>query len=184
MKEAVGKWQRVSCEEVYENPWIRVTHEEVITPGNTEGIYGVVHFKNRAVGVIALDDDGNTWLVGQSRYALGSYSWEIPEGGSPDGEDPLDAAKRELAEETGLRAEHWEPLMTLHTSNSVCDEVAYLYLAKGLTEGQQNLDETEDIVVKKLPLTEAIDMAVKGEITDAMSVAALLRVALLNKLKM
>jgi len=176
--QKVGGWQQLSVRDVYENPWIKVTHEDVLTPGGTEGIYGVVHFKNRAVGVVPIDEEGNTWLVRQSRYTLDCFTWEIPEGGAPYDEDLLIAAQRELEEETGLLADEWEELMTVHQSNSVSDEVAKLYVAKKLRPGQQQLEATEDIEVKKLPLSDAIDMVKSGEITDALSVAALLRIAL------
>lgn len=178
MKEKIGGWRQLNEDCVYENNWIRVTHEDVMRPNGTEGIYGVVHFKNQAVGVLPIDDEGNTWLVGQSRYTLNEFSWEIPEGGSPMNEDPLVSAQRELEEEVGLVAAHWELLMKVHTSNSVTDEVGFIYLAKGLSKGKQQLEDTEDIQVKKLPLTEAIDMAKRGEITDTMSLAALYKVAL------
>lgn len=178
MKRDKPSWVTKKKDTVYENPWIKVSHHEVVTPGNTNGVYGVVQFKNRAVGVIPIDDKGNTWLVGQSRYPLDHFSWEIPEGGVPLDEEPICGAKRELAEEVGLSAQHWELIQTLHLSNSVTDEVAYIFVAKGLTMGLQNLDETEDIQVMKLPLADAIIMAKNGEITDAISVAGLLRVAL------
>ncbi len=177
-KEKIGGWRQKSEDTVYENNWIRVTHDEVLRPNGSEGIYGVVHFKNQAVGVVPIDEDGNTWLVSQSRYTLDQRTWEIPEGGSPIGEDPLETAKRELQEEVGLHAKEWETLMTLHTSNSVTDEVGYIYVAKGLSLGEQSLEDTEDIMVKKLPLSEAIDMAKRGDITDAMSLAALFRLGM------
>lgn len=177
----IGGWQQLSEKEIYQNPWIKLTHEEVLTPAGTPGIYGVVHFKNRAVGVVPVDEEGNTWLVHQSRYTLDCFTWEIPEGGAPEGEDMLEAAKRELEEETGLLAEHWEELMTLHQSNSVSDEVGKVFVARGLSAGTQALEATEDITVRKLPLDEAIEMVMNGEITDAMSVAGLLKVALLQK---
>jgi len=176
----VGGWQRLHVDLRYENPWIKVTHEEVITPSGTQGIYGLVHFKNRAVGVIPIDDEGNTWLVRQSRYALNCYTWEIPEGGAPEGEDMLEAAKRELEEEAGLIAQSWEELMTLHQSNSVTDEIGKIYVARNLQPGEQQLEPTEDIEIRKMPLDDAIAMVEKGEITDAMSVAGLLRMALLK----
>ncbi|WP_086933553.1 NUDIX domain-containing protein [Agarilytica rhodophyticola] len=178
MKKKIAGWCQLKQEVVYENPWIRVTHEDVTRPNGSEGIYGVVHFKNQAVGIVAIDDEDNTWLVRQSRYALNQYTWEIPEGGSPIGEDPLSSAKRELNEEVGLVADNWQPLMTLHTSNSVTDEVGFIFVARGLSAGQQALEESEDIEVRKLPLKEAIEMAMNGEITDAMSIAALLKLAL------
>lgn len=174
----IGGWQVTSSTVAYENPWIKVSHDDVITPSGTKGIYGVVHFKNTAIGVVPIDDEGNTWLVRQSRYTLNQFTWEIPEGGCPDGEEPLIAAQRELEEEVGLRAQHWELLMTLHLSNSVTDEVALVYVARNLLPGQQQLEATEDIELQKIPLADAIDMVKRGEITDGISVAALLRLAL------
>lgn len=178
MTDKIGGWQRKSTRCVYENPWIRVSHEEVITPGNTDGIYGVVHFKNTAVGVVPVDEDNHTYLVRQTRYTMNQYTWEIPEGGCPREEDTLAAVKRELREEVGLSAERWDKLQELQLSNSVTDETAVIYVARGLTQGEQTLDDSEDIEVQRLPLTEAIAMVERGEITDAISVAALLRLAL------
>jgi len=178
----IGPWQLHYSENVYENPWLRLEHHEVTTPGNTPGIYGKVCFKNRAVGVIPVDEQGYTWLVGQYRYPLQAYSWEIPEGGCPLGSSAPAAALRELAEETGLRAAALHSLMTLHTSNSCTDEVAELYVARGLTLGESAPEPCEELEVRRLPLTEVIDMALSGEITDAISVAALLKLhALLLK---
>lgn len=173
-----GGWQRLTSRCVYDNPWISVFHEQVKTPGGGEGIYGVVHFKGVAVGVVPIDDQQNTWLVKQSRYTLNDYTWEIPEGGSALGESTLACAQRELEEEVGLNASRWRELMKLHTTNSVSDESAVVYVAEGLTVGTQKLDATEDIEIKKLPLREAIEMAKRGEITDAISVAALMRLGL------
>lgn len=172
-----GPWQRLTSERVYETPWISVYHETVITPAGTEGIYGVVHFKNTAVGVVPLDEDNNIWLVGQTRYTLNEYTWEIPAGGCPRGEDSLIAAQRELQEEVGLTAQRWEKLFDLQLSNSVTDEVGTIYLARELTPTPQSLDVTEDIEVRKLPLDEAIAMVDRGEITDVLSVAALMKLA-------
>ena len=177
MIKKIGPWRRVSSRVVYENAWIRLFHDDVITPGGTEGIYGRVNFKNHAVGVIPIDDDGNTWLVKQTRYPLDSESWEIPEGGSPKGEDILQTARRELEEECGLVAERWDKLIEIHTSNSVTDEAGTVFVARGLAVGNQQLEVTEDIVLKKLPLQEAINMVLNGEITDSLSVAGLLRLA-------
>ena len=178
--EKVGGWKTKTSHVIYENPWIKVSHEEVITPKGTDGIYGVVHFKNTAIGVVPLDDEGNTWLVKQSRYALNQYTWEIPEGGCPHGEEPINAAKRELEEEVGLQAHRWEQLMTMHLSNSVTDEFCVVFVARDLFPGTQQLESTEDIEYKKLPLKEAIEMVKSGEITDGISVAALLRLALID----
>lgn len=178
LNEKVGGWKTKSTALVYENPWISVSHNEVITPKGTDGIYGVVHFKNIAIGVVPIDDEGNTWLVKQSRYSLNQYTWEIPEGGCPQGESPLNAAKRELEEEVGVQAHDWQQLMTMHLSNSVTDEFCVVFVARDLFAGQQQLEATEDIECKKVPLSEAIEMVKSGEITDGISVAALLRVAL------
>lgn len=172
-------WKTLSIQEVYDNRWIKVTHREVLTPAGTPGIYGMVHFKNIAIGIVPIDDEGNTWLVGQYRYTLDQYSWEIPEGGCPEGTDPLATAKRELKEETGMAAAHWEQLLDFHTSNSVTDEYGIAYLATGLSYGEAEPEETEDLQVKKVPLQEAIDMVMRGEITDALSVMALLKVKVL-----
>lgn len=178
LREKVGGWKTKSSAVVYENAWLKVSHEEVITPKGTDGIYGVVHFKNTAIGVVPIDDEGNTWLVKQSRYTLNQYTWEIPEGGCPQGESPLNAAKRELEEEVGLQANDWQQLMTMHLSNSVTDELCVVFVARDLFAGKQQLEATEDIEFKKLPLIEAIEMVKSGEITDGISVAALLRIAL------
>lgn len=177
-KLKIGGWQQKSQTIAYDNSWIQVRHEEVIRPNGTEGIYGVVHFKSRAIGIIAIDDDDQICLVKQSRYPNNETTIEIPEGGASLDEQPLDAAKRELREETGLSAAHWQPFMELRTSNSVTDEIAFIFLASQLSQGAQQLEDTEDIELLKLPTAEAIRMAVDGEITDAMSVAALLKLAL------
>ena len=160
---------------VWENDWMGVYEDDVINPGGGRNLYGHIRFKNRAVAIVPLDDDGNTWLVGQDRYTLGEWSWELPMGGAPLDEDPLDAAKRELREETGLTATDWSELMRLHTSNSITNEVGVVFVARKLTQGATEFEETEDLEIRKLPLAEAIAMARSGEITDAISVAALLR---------
>ena len=167
-------WQKLASRVVYDNDWMQVREDHVINPGGGENQYGYVHFKNRAVAIIALDEADNTWLVGQQRYTLGEYSWELPMGGAPLDEAPLDAAKRELQEETGLSARNWEEVLRLHTSNSITDEVGLVYVATRLMMGMPNTEETEDLEVRKLPLEEAVQMVLDGEITDAISVAALL----------
>lgn len=177
MNENQNPWKTLSSELKYENPWISVREDQVINPAGGNGIYGVVTFKNLAVGIIPVDDEGNTYLVGQYRYALNEYSWEIPEGGCKVGTDPLEAAQRELKEETGFTAGTWTQFLRLHTSNSVCDETALVYIARDLVPGKTDWDETEDLKIRKLPLSEAIEMAMEGKITDAISLAALLKVA-------
>lgn len=167
-------WKKLDSKLVYENDWMQVREDEVINPGGGTNLYGHVHFKNIAVAILPLDEEGNTWLVGQDRYTLGAYSWELPMGGSPEGEAPLDAARRELQEETGLSAANWTELLRLHPSNSITDEVGVVFVATDLTVGATNFGETEDLTVRKLPVEEAVRMALDGEITDAISVAALL----------
>lgn len=170
-------WKLLSRRAIYDNPWIQVDEDRVINPGGGNSRYGTVRFKNKAIGIIPIDEHGNTWLVGQYRYVPDAYSWEIPMGGSPLGEDILETARRELKEETGLTAEKWTRLMRLHTSNSVTDEEGFVFVAQHLTEGATEFEETEDIRVKKLPLLDAVQMVMDGGITDAISVAGLLRIA-------
>lgn len=168
-------WKSLHQQKVYESPWITVYHENVITPAGSNGIYGWVNYKHLALGVIPIDEKGYTWLVGQYRYPGKYYSWEIPEGGGAMNEEPIQAIARELKEETGLRASHYEHLQTMHLSNSVSNEVAHIYLATGISEGIATPEDTEDLEVKRVPLKKAIEMVHKGEITDAMSVAGLLK---------
>lgn len=155
--------------------------DQVINPNGGQGIYGVVSFHNKAIGIIPLDEQGNTWLIGQYRYPLDTYSWEIPMGGGHKSVPTLESAKRELLEETGLTASHWELLLTTHTSNSVTDETGYVYLARGLSQGQTQFDETEQLKIRKLPFHQAVRMVMQGEITDAISMAGLLKAALMQQ---
>ena len=179
--EEENPWITHQTELKYENPWIRVTESEVTIPSGKPGIYGVVHFKNRAVGIIPVDEDGFTWLVGQYRYPLDSYEWEIPAGGCPPGETLEETALREVKEETGVSAGKLRPLIeNMALSNSVSDERAFVFLAEDLVPGESSPEETEELVIKRLPLGEAIRMVLEGTITDSMSVAGLLRMALLN----
>jgi 8-oxo-dGTP pyrophosphatase MutT (NUDIX family) len=171
-------WRRETRRVAYENPWLTVWHDEVIRPDGQPGIYGVVHFANLAVGVVALDADDRVTLVGQFRYTLDAWSWEIPEGGVPFDEDPQDGAARELREETGLSAATWHELGRVHLSNSVTDEAGILFQATDLTEGDAQPDGTEAIEVRHVPFPEALAMTLDGRITDALSVMALQRVAL------
>lgn len=172
-------WQTLSSEEKYNNNWITVTEHQVINPSGGKGIYGEVHFKNIAIGVLPLDEEQNTWLVGQYRFPLKAYSWEIPEGGGPLGSDPELSAKRELVEETGLVANKLIEIQRMYLSNSVSDELAIIYLAQDLTQGEAEPEETEELQIIKVPFSKAYQMVVDGEITDSMSVAAILKVQLL-----
>ena len=173
-------WTILNQKKVYENPWISLTEYDVLNPSGNKGIYGKVSFKNRAVGVVALDQELNVYLVGQYRFTLDQYSWELPEGGSPFEETLLDTAKRELLEETGITAQHWEHILDIHLSNSVTDEVGALYLATELSFGEAEPEDTEELALKKLHLDSAIDMIYSGEITDALTIAGLLRTKLLS----
>lgn len=168
-------WKITGEKAVYQNPWIQVTEYAVINPSGNPGIYGKVHFNNVAVGIIAMEPDGTIYMVGQYRFALDAYSWEIPEGGAPVGQDPLAGAKRELKEETGLVAAHWQEILRMHLSNSVSDELAIVYLAWELRQEVPEPEETEDLSLKKVNWEEALDWQAKGKITDAMTVAALLK---------
>ncbi len=172
-------WITLESETKYDNPWIRVVEHQVLTPKRTPGIYGTVHFKHLATGVIPIDADGNTYLVGQYRFALNAYSWEIPEGGGKANESALESAQRELREETGLSAARWLELVHLHLSNSVCDEAGICYVAWDLTAGQSCPEDVEQLVIKRLPFRELIAMLWRSEITDAMSVAAIQRLELM-----
>jgi len=178
--EAIGPWRRLTSDVVYENPWIRVHHEKVLTPAGTPGIYGRVHFRNQAIAIVAIDADEHVFLVKQFRYARGEYSLEIPKGGGARDVDPLEIAKRELKEETGFTAAKWQHLLQVQISNSVTNQDGHVFVAEQLMAGEQSLDDSEDIEVFRVPLADAIAMACDGRITDDFSVVSLLRVALLR----
>lgn len=169
-------WKKLSEEIKYETPWIKVTHHEVITPGGSNGIYGCVSFKNLAVGIIPLDNELNTWIVGQYRYPIQKYTWEIPEGGCPIGTDPLETAKRELKEEVGIIASSWKLIQELDLSDSASDEISYCFLAQDLEFGLPEQEDNEDLTIRKLPFSELFDLTEKGIIRDAISVAAIYKV--------
>jgi 8-oxo-dGTP pyrophosphatase MutT (NUDIX family) len=175
---AVGPWRRRSRRVAYENEWISVWHDEVDRPDGSPGIYGVVHFANLAVGVVVLDDEDRVLLVGQHRYSLYAYSWEIPEGGVPPGESAIDGARRELREETGVDATGWRELVRLHLSNSISDEAGVVFAALASRHGTPTPDPTEDLAVRWVPFDAALTMMTMGEITDALSVIGLQAVAL------
>lgn len=180
MEEPVvaGPWTRRTRRVAYENAWITIWHDEVTRPDGEPGIYGVVHFANLAVGVLALDDTGLVPLVGQYRYALDRYSWEIPEGGAGPDEEPLEAARRELAEETGYTGGAWRELCRADLSNSVCDEGAVLFEATGLEPGPAAPEGTESLELRWVAFDEALAMIARAEIKDAMTILALQRLAL------
>lgn len=171
------KWRIHSARTRYENPWIRLREYEATAPTGAPAVYGLVSFRNHAVGVLPLEADGATWLVGQSRFTMGRYSWELPEGGCSVDADPFDAAVRELSEETNLKAAHWLPLLeNLHLSNSVTDERGFAWICWGLSPcDAHEADDVEDLALRRLPVGEAVQMAVSGEITDAFTLAMLLK---------
>jgi 8-oxo-dGTP pyrophosphatase MutT (NUDIX family) len=175
MSEKNNPWKTLSQREVYDSPWIKVTEHQVINPANREGIYSVVNFKNVAVGIIPLSDDHHTWLVGQYRYPIQQYTWEIPEGGAPPSKPLLESAKRELREETGITAQQWEKVQEMYLSNSATDERAVIYLAQNLTFHTPEPEETEELALQKVSLEEALEMVEQGVINDAISVAAFLK---------
>jgi 8-oxo-dGTP pyrophosphatase MutT (NUDIX family) len=170
--ESRDPWVRRSRVTVYENPWIEVWHDEVVRPDGSDGIYGVVHFRTRAVGAVVLDDADRVLLVGQYRYTLGRYSWEIPEGGSLWDEDPLAGVKRELAEETGYTASDWRELIRFTVSNSVTDEEAVMFVATELSEGTSSPEPTEELAIRWVPFTEVLAMIDRGDIHDVITQAA------------
>lgn len=173
-------WRRLSGRLVYDNPWLSIEEDQVLNPAGKPGIYGKVLFKNRAVAILPVDDARHIYLVGQSRYMQGRFSWEVPKGGAPGQEDLLTCAQRELTEETGLQAQNWLTLMAdVDVSNSVTNELAYAYLATGLSQGASSPEETEDITVQRVSLNSALQMCLDGEIRCLLSIAAILRLHLL-----
>jgi ADP-ribose pyrophosphatase len=180
MEKSKESWKKISSEIKYENPWISLEHHEVITPGGKPGIYGQVNFKNLAIGIVPIDDKMNTYLVGQYRFPLDEYSWEIPEGGCPFDEDILDCAKRELLEETGVVAQKWTYISKIHTSNSVCNEIGHIFMAEELSFSEAEPEDTEDLQVKKVPLSQAYTWVMDNKITDSLSVAGILKATLLK----
>jgi len=173
--EAHNPWTKISGEVKYDNPWIKITEDRVKNPAGKDGIYGVVHYKNYAIAVIPLDEEYNTWIVGQYRYPMDSYEWEIVEGGCPEGTSPLATAHRELHEEVGLEAKHMELILEMQLSNSCTDEVTYSYIASGLNYVGEAPEEDEALAIRKIPFSEVYEMVLRGEIRDALSVASILR---------
>ena len=159
----------------FKNSYFTVSEREVHTPSGDPGYYGVIHFVRQAVGAIPIDDDGNTWLVGQYRYPHDTYEWEIPEGGADPGESTLECAQRELLEETGIIAAEWQLLLEMQISNSVTDEISTTYVARGLSFTEAQPESTEQLAIRKLPLAEAVSMVMDGRIRDSISVASLLK---------
>lgn len=178
--EKRGPWTLLEENERYRSPWIVVSQHEVIDPGGQRGIYGVVHFENIALGVVALDEHMNTWIVGQYRYPVKAYSWEIPEGGGKRDVPPLVSAQRELREEAGIVADRWTEILRMDLSNSASDEHAVIYLAQGLTFHAPRPDHDEELALRKLPFEELYAMVMRGELLDSLTVAAVMKVKLLQ----
>ena len=172
-------WRINSEKDIYDNPWINLTEYQVINPAGKPGIYGKVHFKNMAIGVVALDDEMNTYLVGQYRFTLGQYCWEIPEGGCPLGTDPLQRPNVNCWKRPGWKASHWRELQQIHLSNSVCDEFGFIYLAQGLWQFEPEPEDTEQLITKKVPFAVDYLMVCDNEITDSISIAAILKIRLM-----
>lgn len=180
MSKRENPWKTLNSREVYDNPWITVVEHDVTNPSGNPGIYGKVNFKNVACGIIPLDNEGNTWIVGQYRYTLEEYSWEIPMGGVARSTNLLAGAKRELKEETGLSASRWEQILTVHISNSITDEAGSVFVAEELEPGETAFDETEKIDIRCVSFAELLRMAMHGEITDLLSIAGILKLAALR----
>lgn len=170
------RWTPRHVRTVHDSPWIALELSEPIAPTGHEAKYGVVRFKNRAVGVLPLHEDGTVTMVGQMRYALDAYSWEMPEGGVPFDEDLSDGARRELREEVGLEAATLTEILRMDLSNSVCDEEAVCYLATGLTPAQTAPDETESLEIARLPFKDVLNAVINGQVRDSLTVATVLRV--------
>ncbi len=171
-------WTTLSRRTVYENRWIHVREDQVLTPSGSEGIYGVVKFRHQAVAIIPLDDQGHTWLVGQYRYATDSYSWEVPMGGHPLDQPAIEGAHKELREETGLSAARMTELMQTQLSNSVTDQMGTAFVAQQLSQGDTDFDDTEQLQIRRLPFDKALAMCLDGRISDLFSIAALQQLAL------
>lgn len=176
-----GPWTVLSRERVYENPWIEVDHHDILTPNGTPGLYGVVGLRNDAVGVLPIDAQGRTILVGQHRFPRDYYSWELPEGGGAKDRPAAESALRELAEETGLTARRWTELLVMDLSNAITDERAYGFLAWDLVVGEPDHDDAERIEIRRVPYRAALDMAYTGEIVDAFSQAMLFKAELMRQ---
>ncbi len=179
MSNEKNPWTILRTETKYDNPWLYVQEHQVLNPVGNQGIYGVVHIKHYAVAILPLDENYNTWIVGQHRFPFDSFEWEIIEGGCPEGSLPLDTAKRELKEEAGLEAERYELILEMQLSNSKTDEISYSYIAKGITFTGAEPEEDEQLTIRKVPFSELYEMCLNGTIKDALSIATVLKAKVL-----
>lgn len=179
MSNDISNWIVKNEKTQYENPWIKVTEYQVINPSGNDGIYGKVHYKNIAIGIIPLGDNGKIHMIGQYRFVLNKYSIEIPEGGGDPNIDPLESAKRELKEETGLKANKWEKILEMHLSNSVSDELAIVYLATNLVQEESEPEETEKLTLLTMTVDEVYKLILDNTITDAITVSAILKLKIM-----
>ena len=175
MKPAGRGWSVRSARTAYENPWLILRHYETVAPTGNPAIYGVVSYKNLAIAILPLHENGDVTLIGQHRMPLADYTWEIPEGGGPIGIDPLESAQRELREEAGLVAAEWRQVLRFQLSNSISDERGFGFIATGLEAAEAEPDETEALQIARAPFREVLGLVTAGEITDAMTVAMILR---------
>jgi 8-oxo-dGTP pyrophosphatase MutT (NUDIX family) len=173
-------WRTLSSRVIYRNSWLSLREDKVIRPDGAEGIYSVVEMRP-SCGIVAINEDGQIALVGQWRYVHNKYSLEIPTGGSEQGETPLDGAKRELLEETGLTAGDWSALGTIDNSNGATTDVAHLFVARNLKTGPSSPQADERLEVRWMPFVDAVLSVMKGEITESVSVAAILKAELLGR---
>jgi 8-oxo-dGTP pyrophosphatase MutT (NUDIX family) len=174
-------WRTLGSARIYATPWFSVREDRVIRPDGDAGTYSVVSAGRLAVGILPLWDDDSLTLVGQYRYAVQEYSWEIPEGGGDLDVDPAETARRELREETGIEASSWRYLGRVHTSNCFVDEVCHLYLARGLRQGAAEPDPEEVLRTCRVPFEEVVEMAADGRITDAITIAGIFRLTALRR---
>ena len=173
--EGGNPWIVKGVTQAFANDWFRIDEHDVIRPDGARGYYGVIRVRRLAVGVLPIDAEGCVHLVGQWRFPLGRYSWEMPEGGAEPGEDARGCAERELAEETGLRAREWVQILEMDLSNSLTDEQAVIFIATDLSPGEVDPDPTEVLKSRKAPFSEVLERVADGRIRDSLTVAAVLR---------